>query len=119
VRGAIILLLLAAAAAADPFAPKREELQIGDAAYARYVETLALLKDARATDPAGSLERAVALLEPFGLASQLEDPGDFRAQRSLGEDPVEPRQKSRVLRDPPWTRFSSVMSTPAPSQAGS
>ncbi len=73
-RGATILLLLATAVAADPFAPKREELQLDDAAYARYVETLALLKGALDRDPAGSLERAVALLEPFGLAEQLEDP---------------------------------------------
>jgi hypothetical protein len=73
VRGAAILLLLATVVAADPFAPKREELQLGDAAYARYAETLALLKDALAADPAGSLERAVALLEPFGFATQFED----------------------------------------------
>jgi hypothetical protein len=69
-----ILLLVAGVAAADPFAPTREQLQLEDAAYARYVETLALLKDALERDPAGSLERAVALLEDFGLAQQFEDP---------------------------------------------
>jgi len=73
-RGATILLLLAAAAAADPFAPTREELPLEDAAYARHIETLALLKEALDRDPAGALERAVALLEGFGLAGQLEDP---------------------------------------------
>lgn len=73
-RRATILVLLATVAAADPFAPKREELQLDDAAYARYVETLALLKGALERDPAGSLERAVTLLEDFGLAEQFEDP---------------------------------------------
>jgi len=74
VRGAAILLLLATAAAADPFLPARTTLQIDDAAYARYIETLALLKEGMARDPAGSLERAVALLEPFDLAAEFEDP---------------------------------------------
>jgi hypothetical protein len=74
VRGAAILLFLAAAAAADPFAPKREELPMDDAAYARHVETLALLKEAAPRDPAGSFERAVAMLEPFGLAERFEEP---------------------------------------------
>lgn len=73
-RGATILLLLAAAAAADPFAPRREDLELSADAYARYVETLALLKESLARDPAGSLERAVALLEPYGLADPFEEP---------------------------------------------
>ena len=72
-RGAAFLLLLAVGAAADPFAPKREELQLDDAAYARYVETLTLLKEMLPRDPAVALDRAATLLEPYGLDSQLED----------------------------------------------
>jgi tetratricopeptide (TPR) repeat protein len=76
VRGAAILLLLAVAAAADPnpdpFAPTREDLGLADDAYARYIETLSLLKESLDRDPAGSLERAFTLLEPWGLSDRFE-----------------------------------------------
>jgi tetratricopeptide (TPR) repeat protein len=70
-------LLLAVAAAADPFDPKREHLvQQGfdDDACARYVESLALLKEALQADPANvpALERATALLERVGTALELQ-----------------------------------------------
>lgn len=92
-RGAPILLLLAAAAFADPFAPTREELRIEDAAYARYVETLAILKDALARDPAGSLERALAMLEPFGLGERLEEP----VEKALGAAKEEGPARAALL----------------------
>lgn len=73
-RGTAIHLLLAAAALADPFLPTREELHVDDATYARYVETLALLKASLDRDAAGSLERALDMLERFGLEGRLEEP---------------------------------------------
>ncbi|HEX5138467.1 MAG TPA: hypothetical protein VFY93_15955 [Planctomycetota bacterium] len=72
-RGALILLLLAVAAAADPFAPSREDLGVDEAAYARYVETLAILQESLDRDPAGSLDRALQILEQFGIGDRLED----------------------------------------------
>jgi len=70
-RGALILVLLAVAAAADPFTPAREDLAVDDAAYARYVETLAILKESIDRDPAGSIERAFDILEQFGIADRM------------------------------------------------
>lgn len=87
-RAAPILLLLAAAVLADPFAPTREELQVEDAAYARYVETLALLKESLDRDPAGSLERALAMLEPFGLDDRLAEPIEKALAAAKEEGPA-------------------------------
>jgi len=71
----LLLLFAAAAVAGDAFEPERKELPgLDDAAYARWMESLALAKAALAEDPADvvALERAVLLLAPFNIADRLE-----------------------------------------------
>ncbi|MHC4133985.1 MAG: hypothetical protein ACYTDU_05965 [Planctomycetota bacterium] len=70
------VLLLVATAAADPFTPPREQLSGGAPdAYGRYLESLALCRATLKQDPTHvlALERAIDLLDRFGLSLDLTD----------------------------------------------